>query len=593
MSKQMRKLAVPAGMLLFCLTFFGIASFSMSVGQLTPPAGMTQGEASTYSTTEQTLLSASTNTTEIETSSVLGAATAMTNRTETNVDAKNKKKDWYQKDRFASNRALSRSCKIFENVCHSSGRWWYQPSSTQGAEQPSFMLLTNLRGAKGYPAKIRVNAPKTDNNTNNNNEHDDPRMSNRTCHDSPVHNHVVLHSDFDNMLGEFYMRVLVGLNEMMRTQVDANRIDDFLTQTQLYVHMYDKNDRSMLDSHHAFTDAFRGHPLQDFKSLLDNSGCQCLPRLFLCGYRRNKSQSKKENTKVFEPGNGIYPWGAGWNYDAFHQLRQTIRQRVIKQNPMALDDIQAYKEMVLKSKGVEADFDDWKLMGLAQRSGRRRWLNLKENEQACNQALRRYKILCTEINVEIKESNPYRQVITHGALDGLFGIHGAQLAEAIWMKPRSLVVEFLPWLHKAVGMGGWTRRVGAVTPLGAIYFNTDLNHIGYPLRRHSAPYCYGIESKEETKCWRAQSWDNRNFIGTSESIIDSVKMFFVNRTDDYTDDKCANYQEWAKDDFVLYNIQCYNGKNGWDIRPQHFYWKKELNKIPEFVSYSKYANFTG
>jgi hypothetical protein len=103
-------------------------------------------------------------------------------------------------------------------------------------------------------------------------------------------------------------------------------------------------------------------------------------------------------------------------------------------------------------------------VSLAQRSGRRRWLNLQDNENVCDQALRRHKILCTEINVEIKESHPYSQAITHGALDDLFGIHGAQLTEAIC----------------------WTRGVTGPTPLGVINKDTDLDHIGYPLERQSA-----------------------------------------------------------------------------------------------------------
>jgi hypothetical protein len=492
------------------------------------------------------------------------------NETEINVQ----KKDWFQRKRFQSSRALKKSCHIFENVCHSSGRWWYKP--TKGAEQPDFTLLTNLRGAKGYPEKVRV-------------FHSDvnAHMRNRTCHESPIPNHVSLHGNFDTMLGEFYVRVLVGLNEMARSQVD--NMDDFLEQTQLYLHMYEKNNKAMLDSHHIFTDAFRGHPLLDFKSLLDNAECQCLPRLLLCGYRRNKEKAAKlGGGKVIEPGNGIFPWGTNYKYNVYDDLRKRIRRRVLE-NPLARDDIKAYKEQVLRDKGVTADFDDWKLIGLAQRSGRRRWLNLQENENACDQALRRHKILCTEINVEIKESYPYRQAISHGALDGLFGIHGAQLTEAIWMKRGSLVVEFLPWMHKGTTkIGGWTRNVGAPTPLGKIYSGTDLNHIGYPLQRHSAPYCYGVETKDEGRCWRGKAWDVRDFKATSESIIDSVSMFFVNQTI-----SCENYRDWAADSFVLYNIQCGNDARRNYIWPHHFYWKTELNKLPKYTEYSNDANFTG
>lgn len=96
----------------------------------------------------------------------------------------------------------------------------------------------------------------------------------------------------------------------------------------------------MLDSLHAFTDAIRGRPLLDFKSLFDNAACQCLPRLLLCGYRQNTS-GKHGNGTVIEPGKGIDKATL-----SFHDLHQTIQRRVILKNPLAQDDIKTYTEKV-------------------------------------------------------------------------------------------------------------------------------------------------------------------------------------------------------------------------------------------------------
>jgi hypothetical protein len=267
----------------------------------------------------------------------------------------------------------------------------------------------------------------------------------------------------------------------------------------------------------------------------------------------------------------------------YQDLRETIRRRVILENPLVQKDIEIYREKVLKAKGIKPPFDKWKVIGLAQRTSRRRWVNLDQNRKECNSALRGHKIICTEVNVEDERSHPYHQAVMHGALDGLIGIHGAQLTEAVWMKPGSLVVEFLPWLHPEMFEGAWTRTVKQPTPLGAIFSGTDLNHVGFPLHRQSAPYCQERlnSTEEETKCWQGHHWDSRNFEGTGESIVDALTMLFVANPRE----NCTEYQEMAADNYVLYNIQC-KTRNDHVSSPHHFFWKKELVDIPKFANHT-------
>ena len=95
-------------------------------------------------------------------------------------------------------------------------------------------------------------------------------------------------------------------------------------------------------------------------------------------------------------------------------------------------------------------------------------------------------ILLLEVNLDAKSWTPYQQMIRHAALECLVGIHGAHLTQAIWMKPGSLVMELLRFIPSHVNYGQWTGETAHPTPLGVIFDETDLLHVGYSLGRDSA-----------------------------------------------------------------------------------------------------------
>jgi hypothetical protein len=534
--EHFRRLAVPVAMLIVGLCFIGQLTLQSLVKTLDDSSSSVFTETSTVHVQQTSLPRDSAN-------------------------------DWFQVDRFESEPFLKNSCTFVENICHSTGQWWYDESDPL-ARQPEFTLRTELRGAPGYPETIHVRAS------------DDKRMSHRTCPFSPSPNHLVLHGMHNHMLDQFYLRLLAGLSELVRTQVDE--MVDFLRQTQLYLHLYEKNDKPLQDSHHIFTDAFRARQLHDFKSLLQNSGCMCHKRLILCGYEEKDDGKKGE--KMITPGEGLLQPDGAWGPEVYQTLRQTTRRNVINENHHMQVDIKAYRQKVLGENNVKNAFEgDWKVIGLAQRNkgNPHHWKNLKQNKDECNHFMKRHKIICKEVNIEDKNQvHSYQQAVMHGALDGLIGIYGAQLTEAVWMKPGSLVVALLPWLHPDVNESKSVRAVKEVTPLGVIFSDSDLNHVGYPLQRQSAPDCKE-QGKHETKCWQDHPWDSRDFEGTSESIVDAITIFFLaNPTE-----SCTEYQELAADKFVLYNIHC---KTGIETvpSPQHFFWKQDLFDIPKFANYT-------
>ena len=227
--------------------------------------------------------------------------------------------------------------------------------------------------------------------------------------------------------------------------------------------------------------------------------------------------------------------------------------------------------------GVKDSFDEWKIVGFAQRSGRRKWLNMDAQINMCNE-FRLQRVVCMVVNVENPEFHPSHHVVAHGILDALIGIHGAQMTEALWMKPGSVVVEMLAYLPPTVSYGSWTREVISPTPLGVIYMGTDLYHVGLPLQWDSVPQCADRKGEAYVECVRRNRWDERNFNVNPKDVEDLIGSFVVDRPD-----SCEKQKELAGEErFVLYNVQCDDG-NGKDIHS--YYWPKRLENMEKFLKY--------
>lgn len=263
------------------------------------------------------------------------------------------------------------------------------------------------------------------------------------------------------------------------------------------------------------------------------------------------------------------------------KLRFALRRHAILNNPFVRADIDDFRYMLF-STHVDAweqrtDHGHWKIVGLAQRSLRRRWDNLETVHQVLSQSLYQNCVLLLVVNVENEDWNPYTQLVRHAALDALIGIHGAQMTEAIWMKPGSLVVELLPYIPKGLH-GSWVKTTHKPTPLGIIFDETDLNHVGYPLERDSAPYCHENEtstlSKDRRQCWRETEnrWDVRNFLVSPQTVERIIRKFIVEELT-----LCSDFVEKAGDEIVLYNVNCKESVDK-PKRPRHYYWKRGSNK---------------
>lgn len=351
------------------------------------------------------------------------------------------------------------------------------------------------------------------------------------------------------------MRVLVHFYELTR-HLD---LDAFRRDSQLYLHVQSYRNISLLESHRLFTLPWRNRPLIHFISLLRSSRCQCLPRAVFCGYKveeRATGLHLRPTGTVIQPPYDVVP------SSALSELRSLLRQHVIDERPSMRADIERYRTNVLGANHTEA-----KLVGLLQREGRRRWLNLEEVKKSILKRFVGERIVAVEVNFDTTDALGRDQVVQMGALDALIGIHGAGLTHATWMKPGSLVVELLPFLPKNITYGDWTRTIDGPTPLGVIFHQTDLTHVGYRLPRTSAPYC---NDTVDLECWRKNNWEVRDFVAASSTVTELIELFLSQRPS-----TCPDYQAAGGSKFVVYNVNCSVGDD--ELAAPHHYYHNETN----------------
>lgn len=388
-----------------------------------------------------------------------------------------------------------------------------------------------------------------------------------------------------------------------------------------------------MDSHRLFTSPFRHHPLLDFATTLwDEPSCTCLPRLVWCGYSHYRTNASTVETAMVQAsfsssrrngdapavlpkpprpsattnldddyyynnndeGDGVddtgvnddswvwvQPGGGGMGFGDRQTLGNTtwyrrvhhyMRESLVDGQPSVVLDAANFRTRMFEMHHVPLERrNNTRLVGLSQREGRRRWRDLSSLMEGTQRTLRQngHDIVLVEANVEI-DSSAYQQVVRHAALDGLIGIHGAQLTEAVWMKPGSWVIELLPYVPPGIKGGRWTRQTHSPTPLGRIFDNTDLNHVGLPLQRQHSPYCLD-RPISDLDCWRNVRWGARDFI-VDANTLERILQHTVLAEPAPERQMCQEFREKIDPNFlVLYNVNCAD-QPGHPAVPHHYYW---------------------
>jgi hypothetical protein len=106
--------------------------------------------------------------------------------------------------------------------------------------------------------------------------------------------------------------------------------------------------------------------------------------------------------------------------------------------------------------------------------------------------------------------------------------------------------------------GKWVQTTHGPTPLGVLFHNTDLNHVGYSLDRKSVPLCEGVNATAERACLlrhKAQfAWENRDFNVDPAAVLQYVEHVVLAGRE--REVPCEELQENLSERFVLYNVWC-------------------------------------
>ena len=301
------------------------------------------------------------------------------------------------------------------------------------------------------------------------------------------------------MIGEFCLRTVIELYLLLaQTKNHTNVHSPSISETQYYVHLAYEN-KKLLDAHKLMLSGM--HPLSSHlntkeenirwaKSAIDivhpehDASCQCYSKLVFCGYdvrytmQRSPSDSKPSssnmtfslwpsthvdvtNTKMKGGTSSCDPLSQRYNQNpyecqVFAKLKSHLLSNIEAQFLQIEATIVEYRKQVLIDRGLVSeaytgDTKEWSIVGLAQRTSRRKWLNLSEVIDSChehflgNNNTNKTQVVCIEVNVE-NTTTPHEQFLLHRSLDALIGVHGAQMTQSLFLPPGSHILELLPWI---------------------------------------------------------------------------------------------------------------------------------------------------
>ena len=292
------------------------------------------------------------------------------------------------------------------------------------------------------------------------------------CAISDVPNHVVMHGIFQHMMGEFYQRIILPMHHMMSQYMAYSNSSSNGEKKEVQFYIRDPtnpNPRRILDSQRLYTLGLPfGDTLHTWNREVHKPWCQCYSRLVFCGHKVDTSTNSSLTSergeltllpdyKVRDNTNKYCNADYGQkklaleteDCDVWQDLRISLIKTYERIYPAMNQDVSIYREYLIKNalgttfspSFVLGDFihHDWKIIGLSQRSDRRKWLNINDTLSHCNTRYHAKKIVCVEVDVANLPTNfigtgtnnylssVEEQMVLYRSIDSLIGIHGSQV----------------------------------------------------------------------------------------------------------------------------------------------------------------------
>jgi len=550
-----------------------------------------------------------------------------------------------EEEYFWEKREDCSSCIYVDNICSDNTGWFYAPphdsdsrllsyKQWNDAYQPTIKLVYDRKGLANTHAYLHGLQVSEDIQFNvSSTSH--VRYNDTLCSYTSVPYHLVVQSAYNEMIGEFYVRTILPLNQWMRDFPATTRSATAAKDIQIYVHFVDRR-KELFHGHKLFLGGLANNNIYDnLLSLMpkqedSKTSCRCYRKLIFCGYNikntttttlmnleysssMHDNNNEEETSFIITPGSQITN-PKSENYDLngdpiYDNLRKDLINNYYRKYPDLNGKIVQYQMRILIDKGIIVhDNNDtnnisnsinivkgWKFVGLTHRKYRRVWLNIDDILSTCEEKFRKYQIVCILIDVE-NSNSAKEQLLMHRSLHAIIGVHGAQLTQGILLTPHAYMLELLPWVPYYL-WGRWVATTHSPTPLGIIYHRTDINHIGYPLGRESVPLCLHVNTSDidadrlclmnvTTGVLPKFRWADRDYIVPPHVIEDFVTTYLLKKNginEKKEDDYCDEMQRQAEEtNFVLYNVYCKLSNHSDYIAKQ--YYRKENWMLPQKIN---------